>query len=221
MNDPHQMEYIPALRFNWLTPFYDLIVGVTTRERVFKKALIEQANIKANSKVLDVGSGTGTLAIWTKKYQPMACVTGIDGDLQILNLAKKKAEKNNVEIKFDHGLSYSLPYADATFDRVISSLFFHHLTWDNKIKTAREIFRVVRPGGEVHIADWGKPENKLMRILFLFIQMLDGFKTTRDNIDGKLVTLFSEAGFSNVKERKTFTTIFGTMTLYSTNKDSK
>jgi len=220
MKNQNQTEYIPALRFNWLTPFFDLIVGTTTREGVFKKALIEQANIKQGFSVLDVGSGTGTLAIWAKKYQPLADIVGIDGDLQILNLAKKKAEKNNVEIKFDHGMSYNLPYADATFDRVISSLFFHHLTWDNKKKTAREIFRVIKPGGEVHIADWGRPSNKLMRALFLFIQILDGFKTTKDNIDGRLVTLFSEVGFSNVKERKTFATIFGTMTLYSANKNS-
>ncbi len=214
------MEYIPALRFNWLTPFYDIIVGTTTREGVFKKALIEQANIKPDSSVLDIGSGTGTLAIWAKKHQLLADITGIDGDQRIINIAKKKSEEKNIMVNFDRGLSYSLPYADATFDRVISSLFFHHLTWDNKVKTAREIFRVVKPGGEIHIADWGKPRNKLMRVLFLFIQLLDGFKTTKDNIDGKLVALFSEAGFSNVKERKTYNTIFGTMALYSGMKNS-
>ena len=220
MKDSTHSEYISALRFNWLTPFYDVIVGKTTREGTFKKALIDQADIKPNHNVLDLACGTGTLAVWVKLHQPLAKVTGVDGDPLILALSEKKAKKNNVQVKFDQAMSYDLPYADGSLDRVLSSLFFHHLTWQNKQKTAQELFRVLKPGAELHIADWGKPTNLFMRGLFLSIQLLDGFKTTKDNIDGKLINLFSEAGFSEVKQRKTYSTIFGTMTLYSATKCS-
>jgi len=218
MKDSTHSEYIPALRFNWLTPFYDLIVGTTTREGVFKKSLIAQAAIQAKHNVLDLACGTGTLAIWAKQHQPLANITGVDGDLAVLSLSRKKAKKNGVHLQFDHAMSYSLPYADATFDRVLSSLFFHHLTWQNKQRTARELFRILKPGAELHIADWGSPTNTLMRGLFLFVQLLDGFKTTQDNVEGKLVTLFRDSGFANVTQRKTFSTIYGTMTLYSATK---
>ena len=103
----------------------------------------------------------------------------------------------------------------AHFDRVLSSLFFHHLTWENKQRTARELFRVLKPGAELHVADWGYPSNALMRGLFLFIQLLDGFENTQANVEGKLIELFQETGFSNVAQRQTFNTIFGTMVLYS------
>jgi len=220
MKDSTHSKYIPALRFNWLTPFYDSIVGATTREGTFKKSLIEQANIKPVYNVLDLACGTGTLAIWAKQHQPLANVTGVDGDPIILSLSEKKAQKNNVQVQFDHAMSFNLPYADATFDRVLSSLFFHHLTWENKQRTAKELFRILKPGAELHIADWGSPTSVLMRGLFFSIQLLDGFKNTKDNINGKLIDLFSEAGFSEVKQRKTFSTIYGTMTLYSAIKHS-
>src|SRR3546814_3535610 len=100
--------------------------------------------------------------------------------------------------------SSDLPYPAAHFDRVVSSLFFHHLSWENKERTARELFRILKPGAELHVADWGRPANALMRGLFLFVQFLAGFKNTQDNVSGKLVTLFEHAGSVDVLQRQTF-----------------
>lgn len=217
---PFEPKYVPALGFHWLTPYYDAVVGATTRERSFKQALIKQARIEPNHQVLDLATGTGTLAIWLKQSQPQANVTGVDGDSIILSLASRKAQKANVSVQFDHGLSYSLPYTAAHFDRVVSSLFFHHLTWENKVRTARELFRILKPGAELHVADWGRADNALMRGLFLFVQLLDGFESTQDNVSGKLTKLFEQAGFVQVSQRQTFSTIYGTMALYSAVKPS-
>ena len=73
-------------------------------------------------------------------------------------------------------------------------------------------------GGEVHIADWGIPGSAVMRLLFFQIQLLDGFKTTTDNINGVLPRLLQASGFQNVSVREEISTIFGTMTLYSASK---
>lgn len=86
--------------------------------------------------------------------------------------------------------------------------------------TAQEIFRVLKPGAELHIADWGRATNPFMRGLFLLIQLIDGFKNTQDNVSGKLIPLFEQAGFIEVKQRQTFNTVFGTMVLYSAVKPS-
>ena len=215
MQRPSESKYVPALGFHWLTPFYDAVVGTTTRERSFKQALIKQAGFAPRQRVLDLASGTGTLAIWIKRHQPQANITGVDGDPAILLLASRKAQKANVSVQFDCALSYSLPYPAAHFDRVVSSLFFHHLSWANKERTAQELFRVLKPGAELHVADWGRPTNALMRGLFLFIQLLDGFENTQDNVLGKLISLFENAGFVEVLQRQTFNTIYGTMALYS------
>lgn len=208
------MSYVPALRFRWLTPFYDVIVGTTTRERTFKRALIEQARIETGHQVLDVGSGTGTLAIRVKQEHPFATVTGLDGDPAILAIATDKARRAGAAVRFDEGMSFELPYPSGTFDRVLSSLFFHHLDWESKQRTASELFRVLKPGGELHVADWGRPRNALMRGLFLSIQLLDGFRSTRDNVLGRLVELFEGAGLVEVAQQRTFNTVFGTLALY-------
>ena len=220
MPQPTQSDYVPALGFHWLTPYYDVVVGATTRERSFKRALIDQAHIAPNQRVLDLACGTGTLTVGIKRQQPLADVVGVDGDPAVLSRASRKAQRAGVSIQFDHALSYSLPYPAAHFDRAVSSLFFHHLSRENKERTAHELFRVLKPGAELHIADWGRAANALMRGLFLFVQLLDGFENTRDNVSGKLVTLFEQAGFVDVAQRQTFGTIFGTMSLYSAVKPS-
>ena len=220
MKKSSEPKYIPALGYHWLTPYYDAVVCTTTRERRFKKALIEQARFAPGQNVLDLASGTGTLAIWIKQQHPQTNVTGVDGDPAILDLAARKAQKADVSVRFDHALSYNLPYPAAQFDRVVSSLFFHHLSWVNKKRTACELFRVLKPGAELHIADWGRADNALMRGLFLTVQLLDGFKNTQDNVSGKLIALFEQSGFVEVTQRQSFSTIYGTLALYSAVKPS-
>ena len=128
---------------------------LTTRETAFKTALIEQAAVKPQQHVLDLACGTGTLAVLVKRTQPQAEVVGIDGDANILTIAKRKAQTSNLAIEFDEGVSFELPYPDQYFDCVFSSLFFHHLTRENKRRTLQEVRRILKPGGELHLADWG------------------------------------------------------------------
>jgi ubiquinone/menaquinone biosynthesis C-methylase UbiE len=207
-------RFVPALRFHWLTPAYDAVVAATTRERRFKEALIAQASLVAGQRVLDLACGTGTLAVWIKQRHPDLEVSGIDGDSAILSIAHRKALQARVSIQFDHGLSHQMPYADATFDRVFSTLFFHHLSWQQKQSTAREVHRVLRRGGELHVADWGRASGPVMRGAFLAIQLLDGFANTRDNVEGRLVELFQTSGFGEVSQPQSFATVFGTLALY-------
>ena len=211
-------NYIPALSYDWLTPFYDPVVRLTTRDDVFKKALVEQAGIEADHRVLDLACGTATLTLLLKQDQLLAEVVGIDGDGKILAIAKKKARSAGLEIQFNEGMSFDLPYQYESFDRVISSLFFHHLTRENKLKTMGEVERVLKPNGEFHVADWGLPANRYMKLSSRFIQLLDGFETTADSFAGKLPVLLTEAGFENVEETRSFNTLFGTIRLHRCGK---
>lgn len=206
--------YIPALRFAWLTPAYDVVVAATTRERTFKGALIEQARIGPGQRVLDLGCGTGTLGVQMALRSPDATVTGVDGDPVILERARRKAAKRGARVYFDHALAGALPYADGSLQRVVSSLFFHHLLWADKERAAREAFRVLAPGGELHVADWGRASGAVMRAGFFAIQVLDGFDNTRDHVAGRLPLAFERAGFKTVEETRTFATVWGTLSLY-------
>ena len=214
MDENGEARYVPALRFRWLTPAYDVVARATTRERKVKTALIGQANLAGGQRVLDLACGTGTLAIWMKQHCPQASVVGVDGDASILAIAARKARVAHTAVQFDHGLSYRLPYPDGQFDRIVSSLFFHHLSWNDKLRTVRELFRVMRPGGEPHVADFGRATGPLMRAGFFAVQLLDGFSNTRDNVAGRLVEVFRGAQFAQSSQTRTFSTVFGTLALY-------
>ncbi|MGH8528476.1 MAG: class I SAM-dependent methyltransferase [Nevskiales bacterium] len=211
-------RYIPALGYSWLTGLYDPIVRLTTRETRFKAALLQEAGLRAGERVLDLGCGTGTLAVQAKMLVPEIEMVGVDGDPAILMRARAKAQLAGVNIDFDQAFSQELPYPNDGFDCVLSSLFFHHLTLDSKKATFREISRVLKPGGRVHIADWGRPSNLLMRVAYLGIQLLDGFETTADNMRGRLPQLMADVGLVAVRESQRFATVFGTMTLYRAQK---
>ncbi len=218
MQESGGMTYSHALRYKILTDFYDPVVAWTCREKTFKRALLEQAFQSPGSRVLDVGCGTATLTIMLKRAHSQVEAVGLDGDEAILNIARKKAAKAGVELKLDQGLSFEMVYPEADFDKVLSSFFFHHLTHDAKNRTLKEIHRVLRPGGELHIADWGKPANILLRGGFLIVQLLDGFQTTWANVKGLLPDYIAGAGFEEVKETGQVITPLGSVSLYRARK---
>jgi SAM-dependent methyltransferase len=153
-----------------------------------------------------------------KQANRSAEVFGLDADPEALQHARMKLAKSGIEVWLDQGLASALPYTAESFDRTLSSLFFHHLSSEVKLQAMREVLRVLRPGGEFHIADWGKPTNSAMRLAFVGIQMLDGFATTRDSVMGVLPELLSLAGFETVELTRNYSTLFGTLSLYRARK---
>jgi ubiquinone/menaquinone biosynthesis C-methylase UbiE len=211
-------QYVPALGYHWLTRFYDPLVRRAFHESAFQRRLIEQAAIGPNHRVLDLGCGTATLALLILQIQPQAFVVGLDRDQEILNIAKGKAAHAGLDLALHCGMAFQLPYASDCFDRVLSSLLFHHLPPAEKRRTLSEVWRVLRPGGELHFADWGKAEDWRMRTAFLLVQLLDGFKNTSENVNGKLPELLNGAGFVDVCETERLRTILGNLTLVRARK---
>jgi ubiquinone/menaquinone biosynthesis C-methylase UbiE len=207
-------SYLHALRFRALTRVYDPVVRLTTRESRFKKLLLEQADLSAGQRVLDLACGTGTLAIEVKRRHPDLELVGLDADPEMLAQARSKAGDGGVALQLDEGLSTELPYEDGSFDRVLTTLFFHHLDPEPKQRTAREIARVLRPGGQLHVADWGRPADPAMAVAFLGVRLLDGFENTRDNYRGELPRIFERNGLKPAEETQRLRTPLGTIALY-------
>lgn len=206
--------YIPALRFDALTRFFDPIVRVTTRERRFKQDLVHQVTPRKGDRVLDIGCGTATLAIAIANACPAAEIHGVDGDGQILAIARAKVTAANVGVTLHEALAWELPFEASTFDHVVSSLVFHHLDREAKLRTLTAIRDVLKPGGLLHIADWGRAHGPAMRVAFLAVQLLDGFETTTDSVRGRLPSLIARSGFADVAETQRLRTPLGTMSLY-------
>lgn len=207
--------YVPALGFERLTRLYDPVVRLTTREATFKRMLLDQASLSPGDRVLDLGCGTGTLAIEAKARTREADILGLDGDPAVLGRARRKARAAAAEVRFELGRAEALPYADGSFDKALSSLFFHHLERGVKAAVASELLRILKPGGELHLADWGPSRDPFTRARFLVVQLFDGFGPTGDNVRGELPAILEVAGLVDVRERSRLQAMFGSLALYS------
>lgn len=204
-------HYIPAAGQDWLLPFYDPVLRIIMREQTFKKRLIDEARIPNGSRVLDLGCGTGTLTLMIKRFNPQCEVHGLDGDPKALEIARRKAEREQMTVAFDQGLSYELPYSNKSFERVLSSLMFHHLTREHKLHTFKELGRVLQAGGSLHIVDFGKPSTSWGRAV---ARLVSRGEQIRDNIEGRLPVLLRESGFASVSDSRPHGTIFGSLSFY-------
>lgn len=190
---------------------------LTLPDQKLKNRLLQQSRILPGETVLDVGCGTATLALLVKQMHPETTMIGLDVDLRILKIARRKALDLGVEITLHAGEASRLPYPNHCIDRLLSSFLFHHLVTENKRRAVAEAFRVLRPGGELHVLDFGKPHN-IYSLLVSYI--LRWTEEMADNVQGLLPGMFLDAGFVVEEEPIRFTTLFGTVSLYKARKPS-
>jgi ubiquinone/menaquinone biosynthesis C-methylase UbiE len=204
-------RFVPALGADWLTPFYDIAARLVG-ERRFKRRLVAIAGIAPGHDVLDLGCGTGTLALMVHRACPQARITGLDIDPRILGMARRKLSRAGVNVTLQQGSATAPPFSDGSFDRILTTLMLHHLSTEQKRQTLAAARRLLRPGGELHIADFGKPHNLLMRILATGVRLLDGAGNTAANLRGELPSLVAASGFAEVAETERWMTPFGSLT---------
>ena len=146
-------DYLPAAGHDAFLPGYDLLTRLFGFSRVHER-LIDQAELADGQRVLEIGCGTGNLTVRAKKTHPSIDVVGSDPDPLALKRAQRKARRLT-GIRFERGYAQRLPHIDGEFDRVLSSMMLHHLDSDAKTAAAAEVFRVLRPGGRLHLVDMG------------------------------------------------------------------
>ncbi len=191
-----QRTYLPAAGRDSLLPLYDLMTRLMGAEQA-RSALLDQAQIRPGHRILDIGCGTGSLLIQLKRLYPEADVVGLDPDPKALARASRKAARAKVSIRFEQGFGDELPYSEASFDRVLSSLMFHHIPTAEKGKTVRAIRRVLKPGGEFHMLDFEGPENGPHGVLS---RLLHSNQRLKDNSESRVLHFMTEAGFAEPKK---------------------
>lgn len=208
--------YIPALGHRRLTPFYDPLLRWVFREEVFKRRLVRWVDLQPGQRALDLGCGTATLTIMLKQAQPAAEVVGLDGDPEVLAIGRAKAAQAGVALTLEHGLATTLPYPDASFDRVVTSLMLHHLETADKQRALAEAFRVLKPGGVLYVLDIGEARDAGGRLLAQVVRRLE---RAADNVDGKIPLMLRAAGFTQVAEVERFGALLGLITIQRASKE--
>ena len=208
-------DFTPALgRAEW-TGLYDRAIRFSTREARWRPMLLDEIDPRQGELILDVGCGTGTLAIMIKQRAPGACVVGIDPDPTILKIAADKAQAASVTVDLLEGFARDAAKVAGMerFDKVVSSLVFHQVPLSEKKLGIAAMRDALKPGGSIHIADYGEQRGWLMRRLFRTIQKLDGYENTQHNADGVLPKLILESGFNQLHEH-TVATPTGSISIY-------
>ena len=212
---PKEREFTPPLGKSWLTPFYDRAIAVFTRERRWRRAIVEKAALLPGDKVIDVGCGTGTLLRALMASCPEAGFIGVEPDPAALAIAQRKFGAGVDMVRWHNGFLDSLELSDGWQpDKIVSSLVLHQVPVSQKRAILEQIENLLAPGGMALIADYMGQDAPVMRALFRSsVQLLDGVKDTQPSADGAVEKLLAEI-FADAELLDRIHTATGTISLW-------
>ncbi|MBI2474588.1 MAG: class I SAM-dependent methyltransferase [Candidatus Taylorbacteria bacterium] len=151
--------------FKYIARFYNIGIALSGLFVIYNKA-VRLIDLKAGDRLLDVGCGSGTMLKKLRaKFGNDVQLFGVDPSPQMLDVARSKAAGLNITFKVAYGSD--LPLIDRSQDWVISTLAFHHMPTEEKIKAVGELARVLKPGGLALISDLGRPKGIVGSVLHL------------------------------------------------------
>jgi ubiquinone/menaquinone biosynthesis C-methylase UbiE len=190
-------------------------VAAATRERLWRSLVVMYAAPRPGDVIVDVGCGTGSLALLLNRVQPESRILGIDPDPRVLAVARQKsAACATVQWQVGMGDALADTVPPGTVDIVVSSLVLHQCPVPMKRAVLASMCEILRPGGRLVIADYGRQRSLAMRLAFGIVQLADGVGDTRPNAEGIVPKLMSATGFRRVHEVEVVSTLTGSISIY-------
>jgi len=214
--DPRK-DYVPALGFHWLSSLYDPLIRSWSAAARVRASVIDALDIRPGQRVLELGAGPGRLAIELKRRHPDVTVDAVDTDPGMIARGKRNASSAGVDISFHEADMTRLPEL-GTFDRIYSTMVFHHLRPHAKKEALADARRVLRSDGSFVVVDFSVPRDLLQSALFSCIQQpLDGFTNTTPHRDGRFEQAVRET-FAEVRSAAVWRTAAGTLEMFVCNR---
>lgn len=191
-------SYTPALGYSGLTGLYDRAIAMLTREKVWRSMVLQTLAPQDGETIVDLGAGTGSLAILIKRRAPQARVVAVDPDPHVRQIGEAKAHAAGVSLEFITAMGDQSIKAvpEGSVDAVTCTLVLHQCPLDMKRAVVASAATLLRPKGRLVLADYGAQPDFLMRLGFLLVQTLDGFEATDHNRRGVVPQLINAAGFT-------------------------
>jgi ubiquinone/menaquinone biosynthesis C-methylase UbiE len=207
-------RYVPALGFHRLTALYDPLIRSWSAAAKMRRSVVDALTLEPGMRLLELGAGPGRLAIQIKRGHPEVEIDALDVDPSMITRGRRNASTAGVDVAFRAGDMTALSAEQGTYDRVYSTMTFHHLCPASKHSALASARRVLRPGGSFVVADFSRPRDLVQHALFRWIQQpLDGYVNTQPHRDGRYERAVRDT-FTTVHSAAVWKTVAGTIEMF-------
>jgi len=191
------------IRFRFLKHLYEAIFLFLMRDTSWQEPLFASIERKTQCRVLTFGRGAISVARALAVRLPEANVIGADPNPKAIKTALRRVVRRNIPnlTIVEASRCGRLPFAASSFDKVVLVLAFHNCIPEEKLEVAKEMLRVLRHGGTLHVAAYDKPSLSGERALLAITRYLSGPTAAESHLDGSWIEFLTKAGFAGIRRQ--------------------
>ena len=199
---------------------YDIFFIIMVWDGSWQEPLIASLSPKAKIRILNFGPGSISTTIALALRYPETTFVGVDPDPKAVRKAKRRIARKQIHnvVLTDAPLHARLPFDANSFDKAVCVLTFHDRLPDEKLHIARELMRVLKRGGTLHVADYDKPDMPGEGGILEFTRHVSGLAAAEPHISGNWTECLKKAGFSGIRRQSSQSITIGRISVVKAQK---